>query len=264
MTQVPVLEADGHRVILVPIHQAGAVIRAADTLAEVVTRAEEEHQATGKIQGNQTRQLIAQTKLMKSFLGCGAAIAGVFIVAILAIGGIALSMYNGVITSNNQVDYAWGQVQNVYQRRADLIPNLVNTVKGAAAFEKDTFTQVSQARASVGQIKLDPSHAPDQATLDQFAKAQQSLGSAISRLMMVQERYPDLKANRNFTELQAQLEGTENRISTERKRFNDAVLGLNNKVTTMPSSFFANMAGVQKRPMFEADAKAKDAPKVEF
>jgi len=201
---------------------------------------------------------------MKYLFGSFLAIIGLAILGFVVVVGISLSMYNGVISSNNQVDYAWGQVQNVYQRRADLVPNLVATVKGAASFEKDTFTQVAQARASVGQIHVDPNKAPDKETLDKFAAAQQGLGTAISRLMMVQERYPDLKANGNFAALQAQLEGTENRISTERKRFNDAVLALNNRCTTMPSSFFANIAGVHQRPMFQADESAKTAPKVQF
>jgi LemA protein len=180
---------------------------------------------------------------------------------ILICGLVALGMYQGVIQANNEVDDQWGKVQSVYQRRSDLIPNLVSTVKAAAAFEKDTFTQVAQARAAVGQIKVDPTNPAD---IQKFAQAQQGLGSALSRLMVVSEKYPELHANSNFLELQAQLEGTENRISVERGRYNDAVLNVNNKVTIPPSSFFASMAGIRKREYFKADEKAQAAPTVQF
>lgn len=180
---------------------------------------------------------------------------------VLLIGGIALGMYQGAITANNEVDAQWGQVQNVYQRRADLVPNLVSTVKAAAKFEQDTFTQVAQARASVGQLKVDPTNPED---IKKFEATQQTLGTALSRLMMVQEKYPDLKANANFATLQEQLEGTENRISVERMRYNQAVLNVNNKVTVPPTSFFAAWAGIKKREPFKADEGSQAAPKVQF
>lgn len=193
---------------------------------------------------------------------------GIFVLFVCVIGiaifGIGLSMYNGVIKANNAVDTAWGQVQNQYQRRADMIPNLVEVVKGAAAFEKETFIAVAEARANASKITVDPSKVPDQATLEKYAEAQQGLGTAISRLMMVQEKYPDLKANQNFLGLQTQLESTENRISTERGRFNQVVLALNNKVTTFPGSFFASMAGIQKRPNFQATESSQAVPVVKF
>lgn len=189
-----------------------------------------------------------------------AMVVGFIIIAALA----GLGYYNGAISAENHVDAAWGQVQTAYQRRSDLVPQLVATVKGASQFEKDVLIEVSRARASVGQIKVDPSQVPDAATLEKYAAAQQGLGTALSRLLMVQEKYPDLKATQNFSALQAQLEGTENRVAVERHRFNDAVLQLNNKVRTFPSSFFANMAGVQQRPFFAADEVAQKAPEVKF
>lgn len=198
---------------------------------------------------------------MKSALAIIGTIAGLIVAFVIIAGLSCLGMYQSAITANNEADAQWGQVENVYQRRFDLIPNLVATVKASAKFETDTFTAVSQARASVGQIKVDPKDAD---SVQKFAAAQQTLGTALSRLMMVQEKYPDLKANANFTTLQAQLEGSENRISTERHRYNDAVLVVNNKVTVPPTSFFANMAGIKKRELFKADEGAQKAPAVQF
>src|SRR5688572_24560344 len=154
---------------------------------------------------------------MKKFgLGCGALV--VLLGAIVLIGGC--TSYNRMVGLSQNVDSKWAQVQNVYQRRADLIPNLVSTVSGAANFEKSTITEVTEARASVGQVKLDAGSAPtDAAKLAEFDRAQTQLGSALSRLLVVAERYPDLKATANFRDLQAQLEGTENRISVERRDF---------------------------------------------
>src|SRR6266513_2526616 len=159
----------------------------------------------------------------KFALGCGVLIAillFVVVVAAIAIGG----SYNRLVRLQQAVDQSWAQVQNVYQRRADLIPNLVNTVSGAANFEKSTLTEVTNARASVGKVQINAGSAPsDPTTLAAFEQAQGQLGSALSRLLVVAERYPELKATANFRDLQAQLEGTENRISVERGRFNDAV-----------------------------------------
>src|SRR5881409_1519408 len=163
----------------------------------------------------------------KFALGCGVLIAillFVVVVAAIAIGG----SYNRLVRLQQAVDQSWAQVQNVYQRRADLIPNLVSTVSGAANFEKSTLTEITQARASVGQVKIDPNSAPtDPQKLAEFDRAQGQLSSALSRLLVVSERYPELRANSNFLELQAQLEGTENRIAVERGRFNEAVESYN-------------------------------------
>src|SRR6185436_429445 len=152
--------------------------------------------------------------------------------------------YNRLTTLEQAVNKKWADVQSVYQRRADLIPNLVSTVSGAANFEKSTLTEVTAARASVGQVKIDPNSAPsDPAKLAEFEKAQGQLTSALSRLLVVAERYPELKATANFQTLQAQLEGTENRISVERGRFNDAVQAYNTAIKSFPANFYAGMFG---------------------
>src|SRR5579883_158818 len=160
--------------------------------------------------------------MKKLAIGCGVlAFLGICVLILLAIGG---GSYNHLVRLQQEVNKQWAQVQNVYQRRADLVPNLVATVSGAANFEKSTLTEVTAARASVGQVKLDPASAPtDPAKLAEFERAQSQLSGALSRLLVVAERYPDLKATRNFQDLQAQLEGTENRISVERRNFNEAV-----------------------------------------
>jgi LemA protein len=156
-------------------------------------------------------------------------------------------------------------VENVYQRRADLIPNLVATVSGAANFEKSTLTEVTDARASVGQVKIDPSQAPtDPAQLAAFQKAQDGLSSALSRLLVVSENYPDLKATANFRDLQAQLEGTENRITVERQKFNDVVQDYDTAIKQFPAVLIAPMFGFQNKPYFEAAAGAETPPKVNF
>jgi LemA protein len=163
------------------------------------------------------------------------------------------------------VDKQWAQVENVYQRRADLIPNLVATVSGAANFEKSTLTAVTEARASVGRVELGSAGAPvDPAKLRAFQQSQDALSSALSRLMVVVERYPELKANQNFQDLQAQLEGTENRISVERGRFNEVVQRYNVSVKRFPTVLFAGLLGFQPRPYFTAAAGADKAPEVQF
>jgi LemA protein len=189
---------------------------------------------------------------------------GVVLLIVLMGGGCAVISYNGLVGSSQAVDAQWGQVENVYQRRADLIPNLVETVKGAAAFEKDTFTQVAQARASVGQVKLDPSSLSDPAALAKFDQAQQGLTGALQRLMVVVEKYPELKANQNFRDLQAQLEGTENRISVERMRFNEVAQTYNTRRQKIPTVIFANMMGFLPKAYFKAQVGADVAPKVNF
>ncbi|HEY7091108.1 MAG TPA: LemA family protein [Tepidisphaeraceae bacterium] len=156
-------------------------------------------------------------------------------------------------------------MQNVYQRRADLIPNLVATVQGAANFEKSTLTEVTEARASVGRVTVDPNSAPtDPAKLAEFEKAQGQLGSALSRLLVVSERYPDLKSNANFLSLQSQLEGTENRVSVERGRFNETVQSYNTAVKSFPMALFAGMFGFKDKPYFTGTPQAQTPPTVQF
>jgi len=188
-------------------------------------------------------------------------ILGVIVLLILG----AVGTYNGLVGNSQAVDASWAQVQNVYQRRADLIPNLVQTVQGAAKFEKSTIVQVTEARASVGKVQINQNQAPtDPAQLAQFQQAQGQLGSALSRLLVVAENYPDLKATANFRDLQAQLEGTENRISVERGRFNSAVQAYNTKIRTFPTVLFAGMLGFQQKPYFQATAGAETPPAVKF
>jgi LemA protein len=181
---------------------------------------------------------------------------------VIVLGGAG---YNHLVRLGQAVDGQWAQVQNVYQRRADLIPNLVATVSGAANFEKSTLTEITAARASVGQVKLDPNSAPtDPAKLAEFDRAQGQLSSALSRLLVVVERYPDLKANASFVALQAQLEGTENRISVERGRFNEAVQSYNTAIKSFPAVFYAGALGFKERPYFAATAGAEKPPTVQF
>jgi LemA protein len=163
------------------------------------------------------------------------------------------------------VDKGWADVQNVYQRRADLIPNLVKTVEGAANFEKSTLTEVIQARQQVTNIKVDPTSAPnDPETLKRFQATQDQLGGALSRLLVTVERYPELKATTAFRDLQAQLEGTENRITVERGRFNDAVMSYNTKVQSMPARLYAGLFGFQPKPYFSAREGSDVPPPVSF
>jgi LemA protein len=204
----------------------------------------------------------------KFAIGCGGAavLVGVLLfVAGLGFAGSYFRMRNRLVAAQQNVDAKWAQVQNVYQRRSDLIPNLVNTVQGAANFEKSTLVEVTNARASVGRVQLDPNKAPtDAAQLQQFQAAQGELGNALSRLLVVSERYPELKANQNFLGLQAQLEGTENRISVERGNFNEAVREYNTMILSFPTSLVAQWNGFQQRPFFEALAGAEKAPTVNF
>src|SRR3984893_274121 len=200
----------------------------------------------------------------KFAIGCGGLVVIIIFVAIIA--GLALmGTYNRLVKLQQGVDAQWAQVQNVYQRRADLIPNLVNTVQGAANFEKSTLTEITNARASVGRVQLDPNKAPtDAAQLEQFQAAQGQLSNALSRLLVVSERYPELRANQNFLGLQAQLEGTENRISVERNKFNEAVQSYNTAVMTFPTKLFAGMFGFSPRPFFSAQPGAESPPPVQF
>ncbi len=176
-----------------------------------------------------------------------------------------VGIYNSLVTKDQACNAQWSQVENVYQRRADLIPNLVSTVSGAANFEKSTLTEITEARAQVGQVKLNvDGKTPDTANFAAFQKAQDGLSSALSRLMVVVERYPDLKANEGFMGLQAQLEGTENRISVERGRFNEVVQEFNTGVKRFPAVLIAGILGFNPKPYFQATAGAEKAPEVKF
>jgi LemA protein len=198
---------------------------------------------------------------MNKALGC----LGVLVLLALVLGVSSCGSYNRLVKLDQEVNKRWADVQSVYQRRADLIPNLVNTVAGAANFEKSTLTEVTNARASVGQVKLDPSKAPtDAAQLEAFQKAQGQLSTALSRLLVVSEQYPQLRATENFQNLQAQLEGTENRISVERNNFNSAVQEFNTAVRIFPTNLLAGMFGFQPRPFFTAQPNADKAPEVKF
>lgn len=171
--------------------------------------------------------------------------------------------YNTMVTQDEGVKTAWSQVENQYQRRMDLIPNLVNTVKGYATHEKETLEGVVSARAEATKTTIDPSNLTEE-SMKKFQAAQGELSSALSRLMVVLERYPDLKANQNFSELQAQLEGTENRISVERKRFNETAQSYNTYIRSFPTNILAGMFGFQPKAYFSAESGAEKAPKVEF
>lgn len=171
--------------------------------------------------------------------------------------------YNKMVALDEQVKAQWSQVENVYQRRADLIPNLVSTVKGYAEFEKTTLTQVIEARAKATQVTVDASNLNEQ-TMRQFQQNQGALTQALSRLMVVAEQYPNLKANQNFLDLQAQLEGSENRITTERRTYNEVVQNYNTTIRSFPKNIFAGMFGFVPRPNFTADPGANKAPEVKF
>jgi LemA protein len=172
-------------------------------------------------------------------------------------------VYNTMVTKSEAVSTQWAQVENVYQRRADLIPNLVNTVKGYAAHEKSTLTEVIEARAKATSTTVDASNLTPQA-IQAFQQAQSGLSQALSKLMVVVERYPELKANQNFLELQAQLEGTENRIAVERKRFNEIARDYNTYIKLFPKNLFAGMFGFEPKPYFKAAEGAEKAPEVKF
>jgi len=192
------------------------------------------------------------------------------LITLLAVGGFILLMvlwgsskYNSLVTKEEGVTAAWSQVENVYQRRADLIPNLVSTVKGYADFEQKTLTQVIEARSKATSVTIDPTNL-NEASMQQFQQAQDGLGSALSRLMVVVERYPDLKANQNFLDLQSQLEGTENRITVERRNFNEAAQSYNTQLRRFPTNIFAGMFGFEKKAYFKAETGAEKAPDVSF
>lgn len=186
------------------------------------------------------------------------------ILAVVAVVAVwAIGAYNGLVSSDEKVSEAWANVETAYQRRADLIPNLVNTVKGYASHEQSTLQAVTDARTKATSITIDPSTAtPEQ--MQQWMAAQEEVGSALGRLIAISEAYPDLKANQNFLELQAQLEGTENRISTERKKYNEIVKEYNVKTRKFPTNLLAGVFGFDQKTMFEAQEGAEVAPTVQF
>lgn len=189
-------------------------------------------------------------------------IIGLGIVILLVFFGIG--KYNSLVQQEQTVEQSWAQVENQYQRRADLIPNLVNTVKGAADFEQQTLTDVIEARSQATSIQVSADDLNDPQKVQQFQQAQQQLSGALSRLLVTVEKYPELKANQNFQDLQVQLEGTENRISTERQRFNEAVQSYNTTVRSFPDNMFAGMFGFDQKAYFEADEGASETPEVDF
>lgn len=187
----------------------------------------------------------------------------VLLAVILLVGGCG--SYNSLVEKQQSVNQSWADVENVYQRRADLIPNLVASVKGAAEFEQTTLTQVIEARQQVTKVQLPEGAAPtDPAALAQFQKSQNALSSALSRLLVTVERYPELKANANFQALQAQLEGTENRIAVERRKFNETATVYNTAVKKFPTVLFAALLGFGARPLFQSSEGADIPPKVDF
>lgn len=187
----------------------------------------------------------------------------IIIAIVVVLGFMAVSKYNTMVSKDETVVTQWANVETQYQRRADLIPNLVNTVKGYASHEKDVFESVTKARAQATSVKIDASNLTP-AMMQKYQAAQGGLNSALSRLLAVAERYPDLKANQNFLELQAQLEGTENRIAVERRRYNEMAKDYNVYIRKFPNAMFSGMFGFERRPPFEAEKGSEKAPDVQF
>ena len=190
-------------------------------------------------------------------------IVGAIVLILIIIYSSLVGTYNKIVTTNEGVSAAWSQVENQYQRRADLIPNLVNTVKGYATHEKETLQDVVEARAKATQMQINVDNL-DEASIAKFQQAQAGLSSALGKLMAISESYPNLKANENFMQLQAQLEGTENRISTERKRYNDVVRSYNTYIRSFPRNILANMFGYTAKGYFKADVGSEKAHEVKF
>src|SRR5881628_719613 len=188
----------------------------------------------------------------------------VIAVLVVGIGAWAVSINNQLVVADQSVNEKWAQVQNVYQRRADLIPNLVETVKGFAAQERTVLEEVTRARASASSIQLTPEALNDPKALERFQAAQSQLSGALSRLLVTVERYPELKSNQNFLALQSQLEGTENRITVERMRFNEAVKDYNTRLRLFPGSIVAGIRGFKEKAFFEAAPGSEQVPKVKF
>lgn len=201
---------------------------------------------------------------MKKALITLAILIGIIVILTFVVGGWVVGIRNNLVTSQENVNQSWAQVQNVYQRRYDLVPNLVETVRAYAAHERETFTTVTEARAKVGQIQVSSDVLNDPEKFKQFQQAQAQLGGALSRLLAVSENYPQLKANENFLQLQSQLEGTENRIAVERRRFNEAAQAYNTTLRKFPQNIVAGFFGFNQRPYFEAPPEAQTAPRVKF
>jgi LemA protein len=191
-------------------------------------------------------------------------IVGALVLIGLLFVGWGISVYNKIVTADEGIKSAWSQVENQYQRRYDLIPNLVETVKGFAKQEREVLENVTAARARVGQLAVTPEILNDPNAFEKFQQAQDGLSSALSRLLVVTENYPTLRSNENFLTLQSQLEGTENRISVERRRFNETVQSYNTMIRRFPASFVASMTGFKEKAYFTATAGADQAPKVKF
>ncbi|WP_373055666.1 LemA family protein [Zunongwangia sp. H14] len=187
----------------------------------------------------------------------------IIVVVVIIIYSLTAGINNTAVELEETVKQTWADVENSYQRRSDLIPNLVNTVRGAADFERGTLTDVIEARSKATSVNVDADNLNPQ-QLQQFQQAQSGVSSALSRLLVTVERYPELKANQNFQQLQSQLEGTENRISVARSRFNESVREYNTYIRKFPNNIFAGMFGFERKPTFEADAGAENAPEVEF
>jgi LemA protein len=200
------------------------------------------------------------SKGLMATLGC----LGILVLGVLIAGFGVWGSYNGIVAQEQNVESSWAQVQNVYQRRADLVPNLVATVKGYAAHESQVLEAVTASRAQVGSIQVSPAMLNNQAEMQRFQQAQANLTGALSRLLVVVERYPDLKANQNFLELQSQLEGTENRIAVERRRFNEAAQAYNTKIMQFPAVLVARLFGFQQKAYFQSAPGSEKAPVVDF
>ncbi len=197
-------------------------------------------------------------------IGCGVVL-GIIVIILFSLYSYGVNSYNSMVKMDESVKAKWSQVENQYQRRYDLIPNLVNTVKGYAKHEQETFKMVTEARAKAGgTFNISDQVLNDPAMFQKFQQAQNSLGGAMQRLMVVMEKYPELKANENFLALQDQLEGTENRIAVERKRFNESAQAFNSYIKQFPRVILANMFGFKEKPYFKSTAGAEQAPNVEF
>ena len=202
----------------------------------------------------------------KGKIGLGLGCLAVIVIGIVILGAWAAGSYNSLVKLDQQVRQSWAQVENVYQRRADLVPNLVETVKGAAEFERETYTAVAEARSKVGQMQVDEKMLSNPEAFAKFQQAQDQLGAALSRLLVAVERYPDLKATQNFRDLQVQLEQTENRITVERQRFNETSQAFNTKRNSFPTVLIAGFFGSKfaEKAYFKAQAGAETAPIVQF
>ena len=201
---------------------------------------------------------------MKKGTIIGLSVTAIIILFLIILISWGVKTYNNLVTINEEVNQTWSQVENQYQRRADLIPNLVNTVKGYANFERGVLTDVTEARAKVSQFNITPEVLNDPQAFQKFEQLQGNLSSALSRLLVTVENYPELKANENFLQLQAQLEGTENRISVERRKFNLAVQNYNTTIKRFPAAMFAGIFGFREKSYFKSTSGAETPPKVEF